>query len=476
MAKGFRGKRKRDDAAVRVDLNGATDALIGAEAGISQAELDALRPRLETAIAELQGERAQGLRPFLELPFQRDELAETLDLAERLRPTADWFVMLGVGGSALGARTLAGALGERGARAGAGRSELVVVDNIDPSTLSAVLERIDLRRAIFNVVSRSGETAETMAQFLVVRELLLREFGAVDYIKHLLITTDADSGSMRQIVNDEGFFATAYPSGVPGHFSILTAVHLLPAALLDIDVDSLLAGAAAMAERCSAADPDANPAARLAAARYLLDTLHGVQVAVLMAYSDRLAPLTEWWRQLWAESLGKRAERDGVAIAVGHTPVPALGATDQHSQLQLYLDGPADKVITFLRVEDHGARLEIPRSYPDIDDVAYLGGHSLGELLNIEQRATELALAKRGRPTITIEVPEVSPYCVGQLLYLLEVEAALAAALYGVDPYRQPGVDEVKRLACGLGGKPGFEDERREMERWLGAKQMRYLT
>jgi glucose-6-phosphate isomerase len=230
-----------------------------------------------------------------------------------------------------------------------------------------------------------------------------------------------------------------------------------------------------MDERCRQEDPAVNPAAQLAAARYLLDTLHGIQTAVLMPYSDRLISVADWWRQLWAESLGKRVERDGATVSIGQTPVIAIGAADQHSQIQLFLHGPADKLITFLRVEDHGARVDVPRSYTDIDDVAYLGGHTLGDLLNMEQRATEMALAKRSRPTLTITLPEVTPHVMGQLFYLMEVEAVLTGALFGVDPYSQPGIEETKRLIFGLGGKPGFEAERAEIERWLAAKQARLV-
>src|SRR5581483_3078653 len=393
---------------------------------------------------------------------------------ERLRGECETFVLLGIGGSAVGARALAGTLAPDGGH-GRGRIEVVVADNIDPSAFDDLLERLDLRRTVFNVVTKSGETAETLAQFLVVRERLLREFGAEEYARHLLITTDAGSGALRQIVNDEGLFSADYPASVGGRFSILSPVHLLAAALLDVDVEALLAGAAAMDARCRVAEPDANPAAQLAGVRYLLDTLHGIQTAVLMPYSERLVPLAQWWRQLWAESIGKRVERDGAVVSIGQTPVVAVGASDQHSQIQLFLHGPADKVVTFLRVEDHGARVEVPQTYPDIADVAYLGGHTLGDLLNMEQQATELALVKRSRPTITITLPDVSPHVVGQLFYLMEVEAVLTGALFGVDPYSQPGIEETKRLIFGLGGKPGFEDERAEVERWLRGKQPRFV-
>jgi len=470
MAQSSRGRRRRAPGAVRIDLNGVFASAIGAASGIHPDELTTLRPRLASVVATLQEERAQGLHPFLDLPGERRALGETLALAEQLRDEVDSFVVLGIGGSARGARALASALAQEVVPAGRRTPRLVVADNIDPASFAGLLDELDLSRTLFNVVSKSGETAETIAQFLVVRERLLRELGAVDYVKHILVTTDADGGALRQIVNDEGFPSTSFPSGVSGRYSALSSVHLLPVALLGIDVEQVLDGAAAMDERCREADPQRNPAAILAGVRYLLDVLHGVPTAVMMPYADRLVPLADWWCQLWAESLGKRVERDGGRLSIGQTPVRAVGAADQHSQMQLYLDGPADKLVTFLRVADPGVAVEIPRSYPDIEDVAYLGGHELGELLGMEQRAMELALNKRGRPTITIEVPDLTPHALGQLVYLLEVETALTAALFGVDPYNQPAVEEGKRLTSGLAGRPGFAAERDEIERWLAAK------
>lgn len=470
MAESSRGRRRRAPGAVRIDLNGVFASVIGAASGIHPEEMAGLRERLVDAVATLQSERSQGLHPYLDLPHERRELAETLATAERLREDVDAFVVLGVGGSVRGTRALASALALDVPRDRRNATKLIVADSIDPASFSRLLDELDLSRTLFNVVSKSGETAETLAQFLVVRERLLRELGAVEYAKRVLVTTDADDGTLRQIVNDEGFPSTAFPAGVSGRFSALSSVHLLPVAVLGVDVEQILDGAAAMDERCRAPDPEANPAAMLAAVRYLLDVLHGVPTAVLMPYSDRLVPLADWWCQLWAESLAKRVERNGGRLSLGQTPVRAVGAADQHAQVQLYLDGPADKVVTFLRVADAGVTVEIPRSYPDLEGVAYLGGQELGGLLGMEQRAMEFALNKRGRPTITIELPDLSPHTVGQLVYLLEVETALTAALFGVDPYNQPAVEEGRRLTAGLAGRPGFEAEREEIDRWLAAK------
>jgi len=282
---------------------------------------------------------------------------------------------------------------------------------------------------------------------------------------------------LRQIVNDEGFRSLAVPSGVGGRFSVLSAVGLFPAAAAGVDVGELLAGAAHMDERGkAAAKPLEDPALALAGVLFLLATRHAKPIVVLMAYCERLAMTADWFCQLWAESLGKEQDLSGRTVEWGQTPVRALGAADQHSQLQLYAEGPRDKVVLFVRVEDHGAAVDLPTTYQDLEGVGYLGGHSLGELLNAEQRATELALAKRGRPSATLVLPAVNAFTLGQLLYLLEMATVAVGGLAGIDTFAQPGVEEGKRLAYGLMGRPGFEAQRAEVEAWLARKDARFVV
>src|SRR5262249_27790042 len=325
------------------------------------------------------------------LPYRRADVQRIVQAAAAARDRFDTLVVLGIGGSALGAHALDQALSEgHGMR-------LLVSDSVDPGALHALLARVDPQRTLWNVVSKSGDTAETMARFLIVRDRLMREFGAVDYKDHVIVTTETQRGSLRQIVNDEGFQSLAVPPDVDGRFSALTAVGLFPAAAAGVDVEELLAGAAMMDQRMRAAEsPLADPALALAGSLWTLARLGGNRIVVLMSYADRLAAVGDWFCQLWGESLGKAVDRDGRMIEHGQTAVRARGSADQHSHLQLYLEGPRDKVVLFLRVEDHGERLDIPAAYQDIEDVGCLGGNSLGELLNGSQHATELALARRG--------------------------------------------------------------------------------
>jgi len=462
----YRRRAAREQMGVRVDFNGIIAAAAGG--GITREEVDALAPRISEITHSLGGRRNAGELPFYDLPVAKDALAKIKALAAEVRGESDTLVVLGIGGSALGTKTLIDALGSKTPR-------VVVADNIDPWSFGALLDGLDLSRTAFNVVSKSGETAETMAQFLVVRDLLLRHLGAVDYTTRVVITTDAEHGALRQVVHDEGFRDLVIPAGVGGRFAVLTAVGLFPAAFAGVRVDDLLAGAAWMDTRCQPVDVWKNPGHLLGTLLYLADTRHAQNILVLMPYSERLRWFATWCAQLWAESLGKAVTLEGTPAHVGQTPVTAVGATDQHSLLQLFVDGPADKVICMLRVEDHGRELPVPSSYADLEPLGYLGGMGLGALLNAEQRATELALLQGQRPVITLTVPQLNAFTVGQLFYVFEVAVVFAGGLYRINPFDQPGVEAGKRLTYGQVGRKGFEDKRAEVEALLARKQPDYI-
>jgi glucose-6-phosphate isomerase len=308
-----------------------------------------------------------------------------------------------------------------------------------------------------------------MAQFLIVRDRLDRAFDGDDFRGNLIFTTDPAAGALRQLADDEGIATLPIPPNVGGRFSIFSAVGLLPAALVGIDIAALLAGAREIDERCRTTAFQDNPAGLFATLQFLADTELDARIHVMMPYSDRLAAAADWFRQLWAESLGKQQDRAGNEVFRGPTPVKALGATDQHSQTQLYMEGPFDKTITFLTVGEHPVDLEIPQLYPETDTLAYLGGHTLGALLAAEQRATARALARRGRMNMTIELPTLSAHTLGQLLMMLQIATSYAGALYEVDPLNQPGVELGKELTYALMGRPGYDASREPTPdpRWI---------
>jgi len=461
----YRRRAAREQMSVRLDLNGIIADASGS-AGVTRDEVDALAPRTSEITHSLKGRRSAGELPFYGLPYEKDALVRIKALAAAVRAESDTLVVLGIGGSALGTRTLIDALG-------AATPRVVVADNVDPWTFGALLDGLDLTRTTFNVISKSGETAETMAQFLIVRDLLLRQLGAVDYAKRVVINTDAEHGVLRQVVHDEGFRDLVIPPGVPGRFSVLTSVGLFPAAFAGVRVDDLLAGGAWMDARCQEADLWKNPGHLLGTLLYLADTRHAQHIVALMPYSDRLRWFAAWFAQLWAESLGKAETLEGVAAHVGQTPLTAVGATDQHSLLQLFAEGPSDKVICMLRVDDHGRELPVPAAYADLDALGCLGGTGLGALLNLEQRATEAVLLTQRRPVIT--VPQINAFTLGQLFYLFEVAVVFAGGLYRINPFNQPGVEAGKRLIYGQVGRKGFEATRAEVDALLARKRSDYM-
>jgi glucose-6-phosphate isomerase len=327
------------------------------------------------------------------------------------------------------------------------------------------LAGLDMRRTCFNVISKSGNTAETLAQFLLIYRLLKGRVGEAKARERLIITTDPGKGPLRSLVARERLASLAVPPNVGGRFSVLSAVGLLPAALAGIDVEELqelLAGARFMDQQLKDADPDGNLAYRLAALFYLFATAKQRPILVFMPYASTLAGMAEWFCQLWAESLGKPRDLRGHVMPAGSTPVRAMGTTDRHSQLQLYMGGPTDKLITFLAVDKFQYHLEIPDLYPDQDALSYLGGHSLNELLRVEQQATAFNLMKAGRPNLTLHLPEINPFTIGQLIYLLEVMTVAAAFLFGVNAFDQPGVEGGKQTSYGLMGRRGFENFQRQ--------------
>ncbi len=442
--------------------------------GLPRARLDELARRFAGVQAEVRRRRGAGEYGFYRLVEQGETVREIAAFAEGLGQAYDHVLVLGIGGSALGTRALLAALRRPAWNEWSddGREffpRLTVLDNIDPATVSAALARIDPRRVLVNVISKSGGTAETMAQYLVVRAWLEDALGAAAH-RHLVFTTDPARGALRDLAARDGIATLAVPPDVGGRFSVLSPVGLLPAALVGIDIDGLLAGARQAVERAEADELLRNPAGLYAALHWAADADLGARVHVFMPYSDRLRELVEWYRQLWAESLGKRTSRDGVEVHAGPTPVAAVGATDQHSQLQLFMEGPYDKVIGFAVVEEPDADVRIPPPPDDVPgvtplppDLAYLSGHTLGGLLRAEYAATATALARAGRMSCTLRLPRLDAGTVGELIMFFQIATGYAGVFYGVDPFDQPGVELGKRLTYAAMGRPGYERDAQPM-------------
>ncbi len=393
------------------------------------------------------------------LPFnQSKEVSEILKMAQRIRRDFDNFVVLGIGGSALGPMAVQQAINHlrynelpKEVRGG---PRLYVEDNVDPERMTSLLDIIDITKTCFNVISKSGNTSETMSQYLIISDLLQKKMGK-DYVKNIVITTDANKGNLLSIAKSEGIDRLVVPDGVGGRFSQLSPVGLLAAAVCGVDIEEMLAGAAYMDGLCMSDNMNENPAL-FAALMMFLSMKKGMNISVMMPYADSLKYMADWYAQLWAESLGKNLLRSGKSCAVGQTPVKALGVTDQHSQVQLYTEGPNDKLVTFLAVENYRAKAEIPGGCERFPDVSFLSGHTLNELIDAELRATRYALLKAGKPSYTIYLKEVNEFTMGQLMYLLEMMTAYCGEFLDIDAFNQPGVEEGKNAAYAMLGRDGY--------------------
>ncbi|MGH3106364.1 MAG: glucose-6-phosphate isomerase [Rubrobacteraceae bacterium] len=422
--------------------------LMEVEGGLRSAELDEVRPRLQQAVDELLGSPPG----FMRLPKTSEYAEASVGVAEEILGSgATDFIHVGIGGSALGPMAIQKALNDpyynalpTEARRG---PRLHFAENTDPNTLAAILDFADATGTWVNVVTKSGSTAETMANFLVIRGWLVEALGDFGYQGRTIATTDPEEGYLKEIADREDLKLLPIPKDVGGRFSVLTPVGLLPAAVTGLDVQALLAGAAQCVDEVNEQGAE-HPAVVGAAMHYLMDTARGRNVRVMMPYADALERLAAWFVQLWAESLGK----DGK----GSTPHGAVGTTDQHSQIQLYMQGPQDKIVEIVEVENHPRDLEIPKAYEDLDGVAYLGGHTLAELLNVECDATRKALTEAGRPNSTITLGTVSEENLGYLFQALEVQTAVAGSLYGVNAFDQPGVEAGKQITYKGMGRPGY--------------------
>lgn len=455
-------------AQIKFYYKNVTADIIGAQHGITPAMFDSLAEKTTPLILQLNDERKAGKTPYRDLPFNTQTPQKVKALADKLKNSCENLVVLGIGGSALGNIAVQTALNpymynlDDAQRKGA---RLFVFDNIDPAQLSSFLSWSEdkLDKTIINVISKSGRTAETASQFMIFRQLLLDKLGPDGFKNQVVATTDPKEGTLRKIANEASLQTLDVPDGVGGRFSVLSAVGLFSAYMCGIDIDLLLTGAADMDARVSNEDFYKNPAAMNAAINFHYYNLNKKN-SVIMPYSYALKDLADWYRQLWAESLGKAKDLNGNQVNIGPTPIKALGTTDQHSQVQLYREGPNDKLFTFLHVNNFDKNLKIgpaPQTAPELD---FLAGANLSNLFNNEKKATEYALLKDKRPCLTVLFDEVNAYTIGQFIYLFEATTSFAGALFGINTYNQPAVELGKEATFALMGRKGFEDLAKEIE------------
>ena len=410
-------------------------------------DLAAARQTVDAAVADL------GLTPpgFIEI------LSDSVAAIERCREEAktlaryERVVILGIGGSALGARTILDALAPEQS------DRLWILDNIDPATIESTAAELDPKKTAFLVVSKSGSTAETAAQSLYFRDWLLQ--GGGDPKEQMTLITDPSAGPLREIANREGFRTLEIPSRVGGRFSVLTPVGLLPAAILGVDPAPLVEGGRRLWEAVATnADHPLRDWVARGAVRAAQD---GQTIQVVMSYCDRLRTLGDWFAQLWGESLGKRLDRQGAVVHRGSTPLAAVGATDQHSLVQLFVEGPSDKQFLILGTEPNDApRAPIRAEAAEWDAAfSYLGDTSLDALFEAERVGTIQALRAAERPVSVLQIGDVTAESLGAMFLFFELATVLTAAILDVDPYDQPGVEGGKIIAFARMGREGYAEK-----------------
>jgi glucose-6-phosphate isomerase len=452
--------------------------VVGKDNGVTRSEYEASQPKALAALASFRKKSQDGLYGFPHLPFQSDMLEAINQYVDAVPFEYDTVCVVGIGGSALGAWALD--CGIRGPHPVQGpyspeRPRLVILDNIDPFFTASALASMDVQKTLVVVVAKSGSTAETISTFLIVRDWLEQDLGAEAANRIVAVTTEGQNeqgkykSPLCELAANEGYRTFGVPENVGGRFSVLCPVGLVPAALIGIDIDALARGAAEMTHRSWLPYLDENVALRAALWNWLIWSKKPIQVA--FPYSNQLWGTAFWFRQLWAESLGKI--RNGTEN-VGQTPVAALGVTDQHSQVQLYIEGPNDKVFTFWKVEEFGSPDTIPAHKFGLPSVDYLVDQTLTKLIDAEQRATAAALSMNGRPHCTVTLDRLDEEHLGAFLQMMEFQTAFIGELLEIDAFNQPGVEQGKLFTYGLMGRPGFEKYKEQIEeletKWAAAE------
>ncbi|MBO5223847.1 MAG: glucose-6-phosphate isomerase [Clostridia bacterium] len=443
---------------LRFDYNNMMTSYVG-EHGVNPDCIDADKEVIASAFKTVMDNRGKGWQEWCDLPYASEEyLDEMISYCGAIGKKAESFVVFGIGGSALGPLAVATSLihlhhNELPASKRKG-PKLYVEDNVDPERMSALLDVLDLKTAYFNVITKSGETSETLTQFLILYNMLKKELGVEEAKKHIIVTTTVGKGTLYNISAKEGFKVYDVQKGVGGRFSVLSPVGLVTFAAMGMDIKAMLKGAATMAEASANGDIYKNPTLMSAYLKWV-SMKQGKNISVLMPYADGLKYMADFYCQIWAESLGKEVDVTGKVINAGQTPAKALGVTDQHSQVQLYTEGPFDKVVTFIAVDEYRSTVTIP--HDDVDACDFLKGHTMNELINAERKATEFALMKAGRSNFTIYLPVVNEETIGELLMYFMYDTAFAGALLNIDAYNQPGVEEGKKATFAMLGRTGYE-------------------
>lgn len=449
---------------IRLNCRNTDSVIIGENNGLNlEEEFNKYQDTIANIITGLYQRKDQSGQwlQWMNAGYNEETVWYVKEYASMVRGRFENLLVLGIGGSALGGMALSEALLKPYWNLLSNEQrdnfpKIFFLNNIDPDEMNGLLEILDLKKTLVNVITKSGSTAETMAQYMVIKDRMEQELGD-DYRKNIVVTTDKKVGVLRQLADQEGYKTFIIPDDVSGRFSVFSTVGLLPLALVGINIDEIINGIKDMDSALKNTDIHQNIAAQSALIQYLMDTQKGKNISVMMPYSNRLKYIPDWFIQLWAESLGKQLNRNDEIVNTGSTPIKAIGATDQHSQVQLFNEGPDDKVVTFIKVDEFDTKLEIPKIF-EYTGVGYLGGKTINDLMNAEADSTIVSLIDYNRPSMTISLPKIDPYHLAQLLYTLEVQTVIAGELYNVNTFDHPGVEQSRYYTYALMGRAGFED------------------
>jgi glucose-6-phosphate isomerase len=457
-----------------LDISGAMADAVGSKHGIEEADLELYVKRYGDITHEIVKERRSGGLAFLDLPYDSEMAGKVAEVAANIRDRFENLVVLGIGGSALGCIALHSALRHPQYNLRE-KPRMFFLDNIDPERTAGLLETLDPAKTCVNVITKSGSTAETMANMLVFLGWLKDALGD-GWTKHIVATTDPKKGDLRKLAEKHNLVSLEVPPGVGGRFSVFSPVGLLSAAVSGISIEKVLEGAQLVDLALSKRQAENDPAFVYALMKFLLDTEKGKTMSVLMPYSHALRDIADWYRQLWAESLGKKNDIEGNEVHTGQTPIKALGTTDQHSQVQLYTEGPNNKLFTFLKVSGFRESVRIPDLFSDLGSCGYLAGSSVEKLIDAEAIGTLAALRGAKRPCFVLEAAEINEQTVGALLHFFEMVTAYSGRLYNINAIDQPGVEAGKVAAYALMGREGYAEKRGEIEAMLTGDPSKRLS
>jgi len=443
---------------ITFDFSNILEKNIGQEHGLPSGFPALYSEIIRKGYGRIENGRGHAPYDFMELPYQ--SCATILEFKEKLARYNN-FVVVGIGGSALGAYSLFKSLKHYYHNLMSDK-RIFFCDNSDPRTLADIFDVVELKTTVFNVITKSGSTAETMSALSEIADVLERN--GLSLNEHLIATTDPEKGDLCAIAARFDIPTLEISSGVGGRYSVFTSVGLLPALFLDIDIKALLDGAKEVDSMWRRMPTEENPIALSALVNYIYDTEKDHTILAMMCYKDGLFGVGQWYQQLWAESLGKQFNNEKEDVYSGSMPVVLRGASDQHSVLQLFMEGPHDKLTVFLDADDVGRDIKFQTTIlGDYKSISYFNGKTAKDLIQAELKGVRYALAMANRPNYTITIDKMDAYHIGGLLYMFELQTVMAATLYDVNPFDQPGVEDGKKATYALMGREGYEQKRDEM-------------